>query len=110
MIGPRTALAIASTASKSPSAGDREPGLDDVDAEARELLGDLELLADVERDAGRLLAVAQGRVEDLHRVHHGWLLSWVPGLRCGVIAATKNLPGPEARGGVARAPEGARAT
>ena len=48
---------------------DREPGLDDVDAEARELLGDLELLGDVERDAGRLLAVSQGRVEDHHLVH-----------------------------------------
>ena len=44
--------------------GDREAGLDDVDAEARELLGDLELLAGVQRDAGRLLAVAQRRVED----------------------------------------------
>ena len=29
-------------------ARDREPGLDDVDPEARELLGDLELLAHVE--------------------------------------------------------------
>ena len=54
----------AATASKSPVAGDREPGLDDVDAEPRELLGDLELLAARERDAGRLLAVAQGGVED----------------------------------------------
>ena len=52
-------------------AGDREPGLDDVDPEARELVGDLELLADVERDAGRLLAVPQGRVEDQDLVHRG---------------------------------------
>ena len=44
--------------------GDREAGLDDVDAEARELVRDLELLARVERDARRLLAVAQRRVED----------------------------------------------
>ena len=43
--------------------GDREAGLDDVHAEARELLGDLELLGRVERDARRLLAVAQRRVE-----------------------------------------------
>ncbi len=56
-------------------AGDREPGLDHVDPEARELLGDLELLADVERDARRLLAVAQGGVEDLHVVAHGCALS-----------------------------------
>ena len=47
-------------------AGDREAGLDDVDAEAGELLGDLELLAHVERDARRLLAVAQRGVEDDH--------------------------------------------
>ena len=43
---------------------DREAGLDDVDAEAGELVGDLELLAGVQRDAGRLLAVAQRGVED----------------------------------------------
>ena len=44
--------------------GDREAGLDHVDAEPRELLGDLQLLGRVQRDARRLLAVAQGRVED----------------------------------------------
>ena len=33
-------------------AGDREAGLDHVDTEARELVGDLELLAHVERDPG----------------------------------------------------------
>ena len=49
--------------------GDREAGFDDVDPEAGELLGDLQLFGDVERDAGRLLAVSQCRVEDLHRVH-----------------------------------------
>ena len=50
-------------------AGDREPGLDDVDAETGELLGDLQLLADVERDARRLLTVTQRRVEDPHPFH-----------------------------------------
>ena len=44
--------------------GDREAGLDHVDAEPRELLGDLQLLLRVQRDARRLLAVAQRRVED----------------------------------------------
>ena len=48
--------------------GDREAGLDDVDAQARELVGDLELLGRVERDARRLLAVAQRRVEDQYSV------------------------------------------
>ena len=49
--------------------GDREPGLDHVDPEAGELFGDLQLFGDVERDAGRLLAVSQCRVEDLDRFH-----------------------------------------
>src|SRR4051794_17980121 len=44
--------------------GDREARFDDVDTQARELVGDLELLVRVERDAGRLLAVAQRGVED----------------------------------------------
>ena len=57
-------------------ARDREAGLDDVDAETGELLGDLELLALVERDARRLLAVAEGRVEDDHPVL-GWLFGLV---------------------------------
>ncbi len=72
---------------------DREPGLDDVDAEARELFGDLELLGDVERDSGRLLAVPQGRVEDLDRVHlvHLWAVV-VPGTsRRGLSPQRKNL-------------------
>ena len=45
--------------------GDREPGLDDVDAEALELAGDLQLLLRVQADAGRLLAITQRGVEDL---------------------------------------------
>ena len=48
--------------------GDREAGLDHVHAEARELLRDLELLAGVQRDAGALLPVAQGGVEDDYAV------------------------------------------
>src|SRR5213079_3267844 len=52
MIGPSTWRAIACTASKSPG-----------------LLGDLQLLLRVQRDARRLLAVPQRRVEDLYAVH-----------------------------------------
>ena len=44
--------------------GDREAGLDDVDAHLVEQLGDLELLLVRHGGAGRLLAVAQGGVED----------------------------------------------
>ena len=44
--------------------GDREAGLDHVDAHGLEDLGDAELLGDGHRAAGRLLAVAQGGVED----------------------------------------------
>ena len=43
---------------------DRKTSLDHVDAEPRELLGDLQLLGGVERDARRLLAVSQGGVEN----------------------------------------------
>ncbi len=42
---------------------DREPGLDHVDVEAGELLGDLQLLLHIEGDAGCLFAVAQRCVE-----------------------------------------------
>ena len=45
----------------------REAGLDDVDLEAAELAGDLELLGRGEPGARRLLAVAQRRVEDPNR-------------------------------------------
>ena len=48
--------------------GDREAGLDHVDAEPRQLLRDLDLLGRVQRDPGRLLAVAQRRVEDVDAV------------------------------------------
>ena len=48
--------------------GDREARLDDVHAKARELVRDLQLLLLVERDARRLLTVAQGGVEDPYPV------------------------------------------
>ena len=44
--------------------GDRKPGLDHVDAECGERAGDLDLLGHDHARAGRLLAVAQGGVED----------------------------------------------
>ena len=44
--------------------GDRKARLDDVDAHLVEELGDLDLLVERHRGAGRLLAVAQGGVED----------------------------------------------
>ena len=53
--------------------GDREAGLDHVDPQPRQLLGDLHLLGGVQRDAGRLLAVSQGGVENVDAV----------GVRCG---------------------------
>jgi hypothetical protein len=43
--------------------GDREARLDDVDAQPRELMRDLDLLLAVQGDARRLLAVTQRRVE-----------------------------------------------
>ena len=47
---------------------DGEAGFDQVHAERVELPGELHLLAGAQRKAGRLLAVAQGRVEDRHSV------------------------------------------
>jgi hypothetical protein len=47
-------------------AGGGEARLHDVHAQPRQLVGDLQLLLDVEGGAGALLAVAQGGVEDLH--------------------------------------------
>jgi hypothetical protein len=44
-------------------ADDGKAGLDDIDAQAGQLAGDLELFAQVHGSAGALLAVAQGRVE-----------------------------------------------
>jgi hypothetical protein len=51
--------------------GDRETSLDDIDAEPRELLGDLQLLGGVQLDPGRRVSVSQGGVEDLYAVHRG---------------------------------------
>ncbi len=64
-------------------ARDREPGLDDVDLEPRELVGDLDLLLHGEGDAGRLLAVAKGGVEDLYSTHVSLVLLRSNGERCG---------------------------
>src|SRR5215213_7878240 len=76
--------------------GDREAGLDDVHAQARELMGDLELLARVQRDARRLLAVAQGGVEDDYSVvrHVAPLGCFLVSSRwvCGFAAATRYSP------------------
>jgi hypothetical protein len=48
---------------------DRKARLDGVDPEAGQLVGDLELLRDIERDPGRLSAVAQRGVVDLDAFH-----------------------------------------
>ena len=50
--------------------GDRKAGLDHVDAQPRELIGDLDLLLGIQRDARRLLAVAQRGVEDVDLIGH----------------------------------------
>ena len=49
---------------------DREPGLDDVDAKRFELTGQAHLLVHPQREARRLLAVAQRRVEDDQAIGH----------------------------------------
>ena len=88
MTGPSTVRAIAWTASKSPGEVIGKPGLDHVDAEPGELLGDLQLLLRVQRDARRLLAVAQRRVEDQYSVGIVRLWSWslLSGLELGFFS------------------------
>ena len=57
--------------------GDGEPGLDDVDAHLVEKRRDLQLLVVGHGGAGRLLAVAQRRVEDQDAVLSGsWSWFW----------------------------------
>ena len=69
--GPWTSRAIVRTASKSPGEAAGKPASITSTPEPRELVRDLELLAGVQRDARRLLAVAQCRVEDDDSVVHG---------------------------------------
>ena len=59
-----TRRAISRTASKSPFEAIGKAGLDDVDAHRVENLGDLQLFLERHGGAGRLLAVAQGGVEN----------------------------------------------
>src|SRR5262249_26925202 len=61
--------------------------LDDVDAETRERLRDIELLDGRHRGARRLLAVAQGRIEDPDSVVHVPLADQSPGL---MVTGSKN--------------------
>ena len=57
--------------------GDREAGLDDVDAHGVEEVGDLQLLLEGHGGAGALLAVAQRGVEDEDAVGVGGLVRLV---------------------------------
>ena len=77
MIGRRISRAIVRHGVEVAVGRDREPRLDDVDAEAIELARQAQLLARGHAEAGRLLAVAQRRVEDAYarRVAHGRLVS-----------------------------------
>ena len=86
-------------------ARDREARFDDVGAEARQLLGDLELLAHVQRDAGRLLAVPQRGVEDPYLVHRSpRSVSW----SFQLVLGNEKPPRPEGTRRRPRAPKGAR--
>ena len=64
MVAFFTRWAISSTDSKSPWLAIGKAGLDDVDAQLVQQVGDLELLLEGHGGAGRLLAVAQGGVEN----------------------------------------------
>ena len=73
IVAPRTLRAISRTASKSPGEAIGKAGLDDVDAQVDQRLGDLQLLVEVHAAAGRLLAVAERGVEDDDLA---WLVWW----------------------------------
>ena len=77
MLGPFTSAAMRETDSKSPSLVIGKPGLDHVHLQAGELVGYLDLLLHGEGDAGRLLAVAEGGVEDLYSTHVSLILSTI---------------------------------
>ena len=57
-------------------AGDGEAGFDDIDAEAFQLLGDLNLLNRVELASGHLFAVAEGGVKNVKSFAHGRTVWW----------------------------------
>ena len=61
---PRTVWAICADGLEVAGRGDGEAGLDDVDAQVDQRLGDLHLLGQVHARAGRLLAVAERGVEN----------------------------------------------
>ena len=72
---PATALAICADRLEVARRGDREAGLDHVDAQVDQRVGDLQLLVQVHAGAGRLLAVAERGVEDCDVAHErsrGW--------------------------------------
>src|SRR5712692_1498156 len=52
--------------------GDREAGFQDVHTQLDELARHAQLVAGVHAAPRRLLAIAQGRVEDVYAVAHGW--------------------------------------
>src|SRR5262249_48116065 len=91
--------------------GDREAGLDHVDAEPRELLRNLDLLLRVERDPRRLLAVAQRRVEDVDpvllgyaRAAHACLLLVLVPMTCDLAALAPPSATPPGGGEEGEAP------
>src|SRR5437773_367667 len=82
--------------------GDREARLDDVHLEAGQLARHLELFQRVHREAGRLLAVSQRRVEDGDAIHvtpltHGCsFATWSTGSSAGVRPTISRRIGPDA--------------
>ena len=64
MRGPRTSRAMALDGVEVALGGDGEAGFEDVDAEGGELVGHAQLFVVVHGAAGRLLAVAEGGVEE----------------------------------------------
>ena len=98
MIGPRTALAIASTDSKSPSDAIGNPASITSTPRRASWSAISSFSVTSSEMPGRLLAVSQGRVEDPDRVHAHSPLLGVRELRRGCLPQRKTLR-PDRHGG-----------
>jgi hypothetical protein len=75
--------------------GDGEAGLDDIDAQSVQNVGDFQFFFKTHRGAGALLAIAQGGVEDIDAVGSGGGLRFGHGFNPGIFSPRNKSTGPE---------------
>ena len=73
--------------------GDGEAGLDDIDAQGVQNVGDFQLFLKTHRGAGALLAIAQCGVEDIHAIGSGGVLRFGHGFNPGIFFAPEQVYG-----------------